>query len=42
LLSQASSELIDEMTQIRVLQMLLTFLDPKTTVLSKEFVNLVL
>jgi hypothetical protein len=42
MLSQASSELIDEMTQIRVLQMLLTFLDPKTTVLSKEFVNLVL
>lgn len=42
MLQEASSDLSDEMTQIRVLQLLLTFLDPKTTVLSKEFVNSVL
>jgi len=39
MLREATSEPIDEMTQIRVLQLLLTFLDPKSTVLSKEFVN---
>lgn len=42
MLREASAELIDEMTQIRVLQLLLTFLDPKTTVLSKELVNSIL
>jgi hypothetical protein len=42
MLRLASSEPIDEMTQIRVLQLLLAFLDPKTIVLSKELVNSVL
>jgi hypothetical protein len=44
MLKFASGENIDEMTQIRVLQMLLTFLDPKKegVMLSKEFTNLVL
>lgn len=42
MLREASSEYIDEMTEIRILQMLLTFLDPHTIQLSKEFVNLVL
>jgi len=42
MLRDASGEILDEMTQIRVLQMLLTFLDPKTITLSKELVNLIL
>ena len=42
ILAEASSEPLDEMTEIRVLQMLLTFLDPHTIQLSKEFVNLVM
>ena len=42
MLKEASSEYLDEMTEIRILQMLLTFLDPQTIQLSKEFVNLVL
>lgn len=39
MLREASAEQIDEMTQIRVLQLLLAFFDPKTIVLSKELVN---
>jgi hypothetical protein len=42
MLREATSEPIDEMTQIRVLQLILTFLDPKTTVLSKDFINSIL
>ena len=42
MLREATAEPIDEMTQIRVLQLLLTFLNPKTTILSKEFVNSIL
>jgi len=42
MLREASSEPLDEMTQLRVLQLLLAFLDPKTIVLSKELVNAVL
>ena len=30
ILKEASSEFLDEMTEIRILQMLLTFLDPHT------------
>ena len=41
-LKEASSEVLDEMTEIRILQMLLTFLDPHTIQLSKEFVTLVM
>ena len=37
ILKDASSEFLDEMTEIRILQMLLTFLDPHTIQLSKEF-----
>ena len=32
---------IDEMTQIKILQILLIFLNPKTLRVSKEFVDLV-
>ena len=42
ILKEASSEFLDEMTEIRILQMLLTFLDPHTIQLSKEFVTLVM
>lgn len=42
ILREASTELLDEMTEIRILQMLLTFLDPHTIQLSKEFVTLVM
>ena len=42
MLREATAEPIDEMTQIRALQLLLTFLDPKTTIISKEFVNSIL
>ena len=42
MLREASSEYLDEMTEIRILQMLLTFLDPQTMQLSKDFVNLVM
>ena len=42
ILKEASAEVLDEMTEIRILQMLLTFLDPHTIQLSKEFVMLVL
>lgn len=42
ILKEASSEILDEMTEIRILQMLLTFLDPHTIQLSKEFVTLVM
>ena len=42
ILKDASAEFLDEMTEIRVLQMLLTFLDPHTIQLSKEFVTLVM
>ena len=42
ILAEASSDYLDEMTEIRVLQMLLTFLDPHTIQLSKEFVHLVI
>ena len=42
ILREASSEPLDEMTEIRILQMLLTFLDPHTIQLSKEFVALVM
>ena len=42
ILKDASSEFLDEMTEIRILQMLLTFLDPHTIQLSKEFTNLVM
>ena len=42
ILKDASSEPLDEMTEIRILQMLLTFLDPHTIQLSKEFVILVM
>lgn len=41
-LKEASSDVLDEMTEIRILQMLLTFLDPHTIQLSKEFVTLVM
>lgn len=41
MLRDASSETIDEMTEIRILQMILTFLDPTKVQLSKEFTNLV-
>lgn len=42
ILKDASMEILDEMTEIRILQMLLTFLDPHTIQLSKEFVTLVM
>ena len=42
MLKNASSEGIDEMTEIRILQMILTFLDPKKIQFTKEFVNLVI
>ena len=42
ILKEASLEILDEMTEIRILQMLLTFLDPHTIQLSKEFVTLVM
>lgn len=41
MLRDASSETIDEMTEIRILQMILTFLDPTKVQLSKELANLV-
>ena len=41
MLRDASSEAIDEMTEIRVLQMILTFLDPSKVQITKEFANLV-
>lgn len=41
-LKEACSDVLDEMTEIRILQMLLTFLDPHTIQLSKEFVTLVM
>ena len=42
MLKDASSETIDEMTEIRILQMILTFLDPHKVQFTKEFVNLVI
>lgn len=41
MLKDASEILIDEMTEIRILQMILTFLDPTKLQMSKEFANLV-
>lgn len=41
MLKEASSEQTDEMTEIRILQMILTFLDPTKVRVSKEFTNLV-
>ena len=42
ILKDASQEILDEMTEIRILQMLLTFLNPHTIQLTKEFVTLVM
>ena len=41
MLRDASSESIDEMTEIRIMQMLLTFLDPTKVEVSKDLANLV-
>jgi hypothetical protein len=41
MLKDASEILIDEMTEIRILQLILTFLDPSKLQMSKEFANLV-
>ena len=42
ILKEACSDGLDEMTEIRVLQMTLMLLDPQTIVLSKELVRLVM
>jgi len=41
MLKEGSAENVDEMTQIKILQILLIFLNPNTLRLSKEFVDLV-
>ena len=42
ILKEASLEALDEMTEIRILQMLLTFLDPHSIQPSRQFVTLVM
>lgn len=42
MLKEATSLLDEEMSQIRVLQLLLTFLDPKVALMSSEFVDAIL
>ena len=42
ILKEASMDNLDEMTEIRILQMLLTFLDPHSIQPSRQFVTLVM
>ncbi len=42
MLRDASGENCDEMTQIKILQILLIFLNPNSLKLSKDFVDLVI
>jgi len=41
MLRDATSESVDEMTEIRILQLILSFLDPTKISLSKDLANLV-
>jgi hypothetical protein len=42
MMREASAENVDEMTQIKILQILLIFLNPHSLRLSKDFVDLVI